>query len=224
MEHGNTLNRVNPYAFLEQEDVQRYFATLNLALLSGRHVQRLDTDIFHLLSDYLDEFRYYYKFLYGLHIEKNVLDDVVYYYLDFLEGHKGKMSERIRQLTHNETIIGIMLLNMYYDRYFDVSKDIYWSDIENEIVESENSEQYEKLLFGGVRSSYTDNEWSQKAKKRFKDAIKIFDKLGWVERKSHIHSEDIHFSISPSINRLAKLYKSELEHFDAFVESYRHQE
>ena len=213
------------FRFLSHEFVRQHFADLNFALLSGRHVQKRDTFLFQLLDEYSEQLHHYYESLYGLHIRKNSIDSTIYYFLDFPEDARGKMAsqERTRQLTHRETIIGLMLLKMYNDHFFDVVKDIHWSDIRTEIMESERSNLYKLLFFGDVRDTYSDKEWGLR-KKHFKDTIGEFDKLGWVEKQSPTYGNDIHFVIQPSIHRLATLYKNELENFDAFVHEYRHKQ
>lgn len=224
MEYENLseMNR-SPFDFLSDEYVNQHFADLNFALLNGRHVQQRDGDLFLLLNDCFEDFLQYYKSLYGLHLSKNIRDDFVYYYLDIPDYTPSKMAlEHSRQLTQTETIIGIMLLNMYYDRYFDDVKEIHWSHIRTEILEGKNSELYKKLFFGDVRDSYSPQEWGRRGT-NFKNTIRTFDKLGWVERCSSASSKDINdisFIIQPSIHRLATLYEQELEDFDSFVKSY----
>lgn len=211
-----------PFDFLNDTFVKQHFADLNIVLLNGRHIQQRDGPLFQLLDDYFEHFRHYYESLYGLNLVKNTRDNIIYYYLDFPEDAPSKMPERSRQLTQRETIIGIMLLNMYYDRYFDEVKEIHWSHIATEILEGKNSDLYKKLFFGDVRDFYSPKEWGRR-KKNFRDTIRTFDKLGWVEQRSSASSDDkddIHFILQPSIHRLAKLYRQELENFNDFVESY----
>lgn len=213
------------FDFLCAPFVKQYFADINIALLNGRHIQQRDDTLFKLLDEYFENFHYYYEFLYGLNLEKKIEDNTIYYYLDFPEATQTKMStqERSRQLTPRETVIGIMLLNMYYDRYFEDAKEIRWSHIETEILEGKNSNLYKKLFFGDVRSVYTPHEWGLR-KKNFKDTIRIFVKLGWVAQYSsnfYEDKDDIHFTIQPSIHRLATLYKQELENFEDFAKSYK---
>jgi len=225
MEHEDSSEVIRKtFDFLNDVFVKQHFAELNIALLNGRHIQQRDDHLFQLLDEYTNDFIHYYESLYGLNLCKKMRDNSIYYYLDFPEDTRTKMSlpEHSRQLTQRETIIGVMLLNMYYDRYFDDIKEIHWSTIETEILEGKNSELYKKLFFGDVRDFYTPQEWGLR-KKNFKDTIKTFEKLGWVEKHSSTSfndKDDIHFILHPSIHRLATLYKQELDNFDDFVESY----
>ncbi|MEZ4708358.1 MAG: hypothetical protein R3A44_14195 [Caldilineaceae bacterium] len=224
MEYENSPEIIGQtFDFLNDAFVRQHFADLNSALLNGRHIQPRDETLFQLLDNYSEHFHYYYESLYGLNLDKDTRDNTIYYYLDFLEDAQAKMfsQEHSRQLTQRETIIGVMLLNMYYDRYFDNVKEIYWSNIESEILEGKNSDLYKKLFFGDVRNFYTPQEWGLR-KKNFKDTIRTFEKLGWVEQfpSAVDDTDDIHLVLQPSIHRLATLYRQELEHFGAFVEDY----
>ena len=225
MEYENSPEIIGQtFDFLNDVFVKQHFADLNIALLNGRHIQPRDGTLFQLLDHYFEHFRYYYESLYGLNLDRNTIDNTVYYYLDFPQDIRSKISspEYSRQLTQRETIIGIMLLNMYYERYFDNIKEIHWSNIESEILEGKNSDLYKKMFFGDIRNSYTPQEWGLR-KSNFKDTLRTFEKLGWIEQHPSVFSDytdDIHFTLQPSIHRLASLYGQELEHFNAFVESY----
>ena len=212
------------FDFLNDSHVAEHFADINTALLNGRHMQQGDGLLFQTLSDRFVQFNHYYESLYGLTLEKSAKDNATFYYLDFTEGTQTKVSSsnRSRQLTQRETIIGVMLLNMYLDQYFNEVKEVHWSAIESEITEGKNSNLYKKLFFGEVRDFYSKQEWGQK-KNNFRQTIRVFNKLGWVEQCSPALSDDkdnIHFILQPSIHRLATLYKHELENFNDFVESY----
>ncbi len=214
----------NSFSFLSDSFVGEHFADLNLTLLGGGHVQQDDGPLFQLLDEYSEHFRHYYEALYGLSLDENTIDNFHYYYLVSPEDSRTKMSStgRCRELTQTETIIGMMLLNMYYDRYFEEIKEIHWSAIRTEILEGKNSDLYKKSFFGDVRENYTRKEWSIR-KKNFNSATKFFEKLGWIRRitpQGVIHKGDTHFVLLPSIHRLATLYEAELDKFDDFVESY----
>ena len=209
------------FSFLENEEVQIHFADLNIDLLRGRHIQRDDYYSFELLDKYEDDLRYYYTSLYGLVLTKEKVGTEIYYYLDFSQDGRGKLSSpsRYKQLSDTQVIIGIMLLNMYYDRFFNHLKEIDKEDIKKEILEGENSHLYKKLLFDDIRDDYSDLEWN-KVIVWLKKTLKDFDTLGWIQRQQSLDLDEIRFTIKESIHRLAKLYKNEIENFDQFVEEY----
>ena len=144
-----------------------------------------------------------------------------YYYLDFTEQGKGKLSrqQRHRELTPLNIVMGILLLKMYYDKYFEYQKMIQWSDIEQQISDSENSAQLKSVFFEQVREFYSEAEWLL-VRKRITGCLREFENLGWITRSPSHSPEELAFFIRESIHRFAKLYEKELVHFDDFVAAY----
>jgi len=220
----------SPYSFLEYEDVQRSFADLNISLLEGRHIQKSDSRIFHLLKSYPDELKYYYESLYGLELTHGKYDNQSYYYLSFPHDSKGRLSDpsRYRPLSDQNTIMGIMLLNIYHEKFFDKEKEVTWDDFVKIIMEGENSDLYKKLWFSDIRDNYDYSEWKKRFYDKVSNTLKEFQKLGWVTgeipKKSGTEiaqiQEELRFQINVSINRFAKLYENEINNFDEFVEKY----
>ena len=208
-----------PFSFLESEYAQSFFADLNIKLLQSRHIQHEDGDIFRLLVDYEPEFYHYYSSLYRLKLVRDKQDNEVYYYLDFLQEGKGKLSEsnRHKELTAIQVIIGIMLLKMYYARYLEQEKMITLDDIKKEIRESKNSDSYKAVLFNDVREYYSDKEWKEKVEKPIRKTISEFDRLGWVKKSSE---SNLVFTLRASIHRFARIYENEITNFDKFSEQY----
>ncbi|WP_321438488.1 chromosome partition protein MukE [uncultured Bacteroides sp.] len=215
MEHENTTQK-SPYAFLSNPSVQRYFADLNIDLLQGKHITADDYYSYQLLREYYEpELKQYYKELYELILEKATFDNSTYFYLDFPVDSKGRLSNRSRELSEQQVIIGIILLKMYYDMYFKYPKELFWEDIKEEIEQSELKDLYKKLFFEEVRDFYTDKEW-EKVQELFRRTINSFTQLGWIKKLSK-GKEDIHFQLKESIHRFAELYKYEIEEFPQFV-------
>lgn len=215
MEYG-TIKEID-YNFLKEEKFEKSFADLNIKLLSGVHIQVDNYDLFTLLEERFDELATFYRNLYKLSLEKGIFDQINYYYLDFFSNSKGKLTDpsRHKELTEMQTLTGLMLIDMYYARYFDNPKTIGWSDIKKQIGEGDHKHSYQRILFRTVRAEYTVNEWQQ-TEKKFRDAINSFDKLGWVTKKAG-SSEELVFDINASIGRLVSLYRDELENFDQFT-------
>jgi chromosome condensin MukBEF MukE localization factor len=214
---NETAEQRTDYRFLEDERVEKYFSDLNIKLLSGRHIHQDEYNIFSLLEDWYDELSGYYRQLYRLNLVRDVYDQSVYYYLDFFSIGKGKMSDpsRTKVLTQLQTIVGLMLLDMYYARYFDSPKTIHWQDIQQELEEGEHKSAYQRIFFDTVRPSYTKSEW-QSVEGKFNKTIQSFAELGWVNKISG-QQEDLAFDIKPTIHRLAKMYEQELNHFTEFA-------
>lgn len=218
------------YAFLEKEDVQRNFADLNISLLEGKHIQKSDSRIFRLIRSYPGELKYYYQNLYGLDLIHGKYDNESYYYLSFPPNTKGNLSEssRHKEISDQNTIMGIMLLNIYHEKLFDQEKEMIWDDITKIIKESKNSDLYKMLWFNDIRENYDDSEWRKFYEKIYR-TLKEFQKLGWISgefpKKSGTEVTEIQqtlrFRINVSINRFAELYGHEIKNFDSFVKEYR---
>lgn len=212
--------KIESFDFLEIEKVEQNFATVNINLLKGRHIQQDEYRLFDLLDEYQDEFKFYYDRLYQLELKRKITSDVHYFYLDFPEENKGRLAsqELHHFLTEQQTIVTLLLLNMYYSEYFSFEKEFTWKDIKKEILNGENSEQYQKYFFKKVKGGgYSDPQWST-AKKAVDKAIRSIEKLGWCERKKGIGRGEIQFTVRESIERFVEMYEDELSNFDAFAE------
>jgi hypothetical protein len=223
MENENTGSNIEPpFKFLENSDVKEKFADLNIELLRGRHIQKSGNYyLYQLLNKYYDKLRYYYDYFYSLRLEREFKDSVTFYYLGFNEETRGALSSnnRYKELSPSQTVTGLMLLNMYYDKYFDDVKEVTFLDIKKEITEGENSQSYKKLWFDEIREEYSPPEW-KRVKTNIKNTIRDFDKLGWVESLTPDEGEEIRFRLKEPIYRFQKLYEKEISNFDEFVENY----
>lgn len=219
MEHENISQRESDFAFLEKQDIQEHFAVLNLQLLQGGHVQRDNYYSFKLLGIYEGPIRNYYRRIHGLELVKDKTDNESYFYLDFIGESKGKTGSSVRSLTDAEIVYSIMLMKMYYERYFEAPKEIKWEDIRKEIMESENNVAYRTLLFDSIRTEYSENEWKQ-VKNHLKRALRDLSTLGWIKRLAPEEGDEIHFIIKESVHRFARLYDKEINQFDAFSKAY----
>ena len=125
-------------------------------------------------------------------MEREFKDSVTFYYLDFNEETRGALSSnnRYKELSPSQTVTGLMLLNMYYDKYFDDVKEVTFLDIKKEITEGENSQSYKKLWFEEIREEYSPTEW-KRVITNIKNTVRDFDKLGWVESMTPDEGEEI---------------------------------
>tara|TARA_A100000171_G_scaffold42202_1_gene43398 strand:- start:6752 stop:7441 length:690 start_codon:yes stop_codon:yes gene_type:complete len=212
--------KIESFDFLEIEKVEQNFAAVNINLLKGRHIQQDEYKLFDLLDDYEDEFKFYYDRLYQLELKRKISSEVHYFYLDFPEENKGRLAaqELHHFLTEQQTIVTLLLLNMYYSEYFSFEKEFTWEDIKKEILNGENSEYYKRYFFKKIKSGgYSDTQWRD-AKKAVDSTIKGIEKLGWCERKKGIERGEIQFTVRESIERFVEMYEDELSNFDAFAE------
>jgi chromosome condensin MukBEF MukE localization factor len=220
----NENNEISDYSFLAEERVEKYFADINTLLLSGKHIDYKYYTEYTVLESYEPQWSSFYSNLYKLNLAADIFDGSRYYYLDFTENGKGKLSDasRNKELTELQTLIGLTLLDMYYQKYFDEEKVIYWNDIKIQILESDHQEAYKRILFNDIRASYDEKEWNE-VHTKFSKTIENFDRLGWVEKQSG-RNEDLVFEIRPAIHRLAKLYQEELQDFGAFSQQLKNDE
>jgi len=217
----NENYEISDYSFLAEESIEKHFADINILLLSGKHIDQKYYVAYTVLESYEAQWKNFYRNLYRLNLVADIFDRSRYYYLDFTENEKGKLndSSRNRELTPLQTLIGLTLLDMYYQRYFDEEKIIHWNDIKIQILESDHQEAYKRILLNDIRESYDEKEWNE-VHGKFSKTIDNFDKLGWVEKQSG-KSEELVFEIRPAIHRLAKLYNQELQNFEAFSQQLR---
>jgi len=225
MENENQY--LTPFDFLLEENVEKHFADINIMLLSGRHIDEKYYAAFSVLEDHPAQWTLFYKNLYNLNLVADNFDGHRYFYLDFSDTAKGKFTDnaRHRELTETQTLIGLMLLDIYYKRFFDEQKIVRWADLRHIILEGEQQEAYKKILFNEARASntYDAKEWGNVYRK-FNNTIDLFDKIGWVEKQPLSLTDVPDFEIRPAINRLAKLYESELQHFEVFVSTLKKEE
>ncbi len=211
----NENYEIRDYSFLSEESVEKHFADINILLLSGKHIDHKYYAEYGVLESYESQLRNFYSNLYRLNLVADMFDGSRYYYLDFTENGRGKLSDagRNKELTELQTLIGLTLLDMYYQKYFDEEKIIHWNDIKTQILESDHQEAYKRILFNDIRESYDERAWNE-VHTKFSKTIDNFDRLGWVEKQSG-RNEELVFEIRPAIHRLAKLYQDELQHFES---------
>lgn len=217
----NENHEINDYTFLSEESVEKHFADINILLLSGKHIDHKYYLEYTVLESYESHWRNFYSRLYKLNLVADISNRSRYYYLDFTENGKGKLSDvsRNKEITELQTLIGLTLLDMYYQKYFDEEKIIYWNDIKIQILESDHQNAYKRILFNDIRDSYDEKEWST-VENKFGKTIDSFDKLGWVQKQSG-RNEELVFEIRPAIHRLAKLYQEELQNFESFSQQLK---
>ena len=214
MENNNTQQP--GFEFLNKPQVQKHFAELNIALLKGTHVMSSSPALFAVLDEFEKELGYYYNTLYGLVLERRSHDNITYFYLEFPQAGRGRLSDSALydEMDGKTTIVACILANLYFANYFSYDKKFEWEDIQYEIEHGEHREAYQQLFFNTVRTDYTDNEWNS-VRKLFGTVINFFNRIGLVEKEDS--EEDIHFAILPSIHHFIEIYQNEIEHIDTFL-------
>lgn len=218
MENNNT--RQQGLGFLINDPIPKYFSDINIELLRGGHIMPSSPGMFAVLDEYFEEFYNYYNVLYGLHLERQVYDNVPYIYLEFPQVGKGKLSNPslYAELDAKTTIVACILSNLYYSNYFSYDKEFHWEDLQYEIENGEHKDAYQKLFFGEIRADYTDKEW-ELVQKYFGTVINYFNRICLVTKEDS--EESIHFSILPTIHHFIQLYKDEIENIDDFLKEIK---
>jgi hypothetical protein len=208
------------FAFLSIPQVQKHFADLNIELLRGNHILLSKPALFALLDQYEGLLDHYYKTLYGLNLQKRSHDNETYYYLEFPEVGKGKLTNPnlYAELDAKTTIVGFVLANLYYTSYFSYDKKFRWDDIKYEIEHGEHKDAYQGLFFKEIKSEYSEKQWAE-VKKQFSSVINFFSRIQLVEKDDL--DEDIHFTILPTIHHFIELYQSEIENTDEFLKEIK---
>ena len=214
MESNNTEQHA--FEFLNDAQVQRHFAELNIELLRGKHIMPSSSTLFALLDEHTDSLANYYATLYGLNLEKRTHDNLTYFYLEFPSYGKGRLTNPnfYIELDAKSTIVACVLANIYFSNFFSYDKIVVWDEIQYEIENGEHREAYQQLFFNDIRPDYTDKEWDN-VKKQMGSVINFFDRIGLVEKNDE--EEDLHFTILPTIHHFIDMYKNEIENIDAFL-------
>lgn len=214
-------NENSAFGFLELESSAKHFADTDFALRQGRHIQHSGSDakLWDYISDHYSDLASYYLHLFGVRLRKETNDREVYYFLDFPEEGRGKFTrERSRELDAKHVIFGILLLNIYKEKFFE-EKEMTWNDLEQIINESEHRELWQKLIYGEARKNYTPNE-KEEGRRKVERILIDFDRMGWI---NWIDQEKMHFVIEPSIDRIARLYANEINNVELMSE-YIHEQ
>ncbi len=204
------------FTFLNNTQVQRHFAALNIELLKGAHITSASPALFALLDEFEKDLGYYYNTLYGLVLERRSHDGTTYFYLEFPETGRGRLSNPTlyAEMDGKTTIVACIFANLYFANYFSYDKKFQWEDLQYEIEHGEHREAYQQLFFNDIRADYTDNEWIS-VRKLFASAINFFNKIGLVEKEES--EEELHFTILPTIHHFIEIYQQEIENIDKFL-------
>ncbi len=207
-------NDYTPYGFLNSELAKKYFADTDFALKQGKHIQGYGSDqkLFIFLEEYYDRgLKDYYLDFFKINLHRNSSDGNVFYYLDFLEGSRGKLGKdnRYKELEDDKILFAILLLNVYKEKFFE-EKQLRWADLEYIFKESEHKHYWQTLLYGKHKKNYTPNEEAG-VKRKVISILRNFERLGWIHM---VDSEDVHFEILPSIERIGRLYADVIDNVD----------
>ncbi|MDR0232106.1 MAG: chromosome partition protein MukE [Dysgonamonadaceae bacterium] len=211
MENANT-----EYQFLNSDDAIKYFADADIALKQGRHIQNYgnDTQIFYFIDEYFDKgLEEYYAIFWLMKLTKDSNDNERFYYLEPPEGSRAKFGNRFKELEGEKIIFAILLLNLEKEKYFE-EKEFSWQELEQIFKESENKTLWKKLLFGKDKENYTPTE-EQNVKKKVRQILSDFEKLGWIVMKSE---DEMQFDILPSIARIGRLYADVINNIETIEE------
>lgn len=208
-------NENSTFQFLEREVSEKYFADVDFLLRQGKHIQAYDAKLFEYIDDYYEELAEYYIHLFKIYLrqELNTYTNEKYYYLDFHEDDKGKFSGRSKELDVWNLLFGLLLVSLFYEKYFDVNQRVTQEELHKIIEHGTHSDSWKMHIFGDIKENYTPKEWVE-ADAKIQRTLKEFERLGWVVRND---KKEINFDILPSIDRLVKLYKNQIENIESVI-------
>lgn len=207
------------FGFLNDGQVRRHFAELNNDLLRGKHIMPSSAAHFAILDEHEAGFAHYYAALYSLNLQRRTHDNVTYFYLEFPEVGKGRLSNPglYFELDAKTTIVACILANLYFSNLFSFDKRFQWENIQYEIEHGEHRDAYQHLFFNETRTEFTDKEW-ENIKVKFNTVIRYFSRIGLVEDDL---DDSGYFTILPTINHFIEIYKNEIEHIDEFLKDIK---
>jgi chromosome condensin MukBEF MukE localization factor len=213
------MENENTFGFLSEELSQKYFARLDFALKSGRHIQNSESErtLFNYCDTFYDELRHYYETLYQVQFECSSSQLGKYYFLDFAEDHSGKFTGDQKPDTLDEmaVIFGILLLNMEHEEVVKVSHIFSVEEVLDYIFDKEHKENFLRLLTRADESSFYGKD-NAELQTKLRSALNKFEKLGWIRWVNKTSEQT--FEVMPSLERLYLLYKYEIDHVDKFLE------
>lgn len=216
--------KIETYSFLNNKKAKSIFAKLDYTLRSGIHIQReypLNVNLYRFLneSENYESLKDYYKDFFNLNLIKEGSDFNNYYYLNFNEDGKGKLSSDNRDYLKSEyIIIGMLFLKMYkLDGNIELDSVSEFTTLLYEEYE-EQKNALRKLINDNSSDKSTDL-----SDQRFETVItKSFEKfgdLGWLmwERED----EKDKFKVMPSFERLRINYQPQIETIDDLIKEVK---
>lgn len=217
-------NEISRYPFLNTDPAKKYFADTDFALKQGKHIQDYGSDhkLFVFVDEYYDKgLQTYYENFYGMKLNREEADRERYYFISFTEDSKGKFGKenRSKELDDDKLIFGILLLNLYKEKFFE-KKEIRYQELSQIFKESEHKDLWLQLLYGKVKQNYSPGEEAE-VKNKILKILKSFEDLGWI---AFINQNEIHFEILTSIDRISKLYGDIINDVDNLQEYFKNEQ
>ncbi len=205
MEHDD-----HPFGFLATEDSRTYFAKLDIALKSGRHIQNYEPDVslYGYLETYYAELQNYYETLFQLELGKGSQDHDDYYYLSLREDERGKIpSGMLQEIEGADIILGLLLLKYYHEKYLEIEKILTFDSFLDLLFEPEWKDDFLRLFTKGTEENYNSRD-NKKLQSRLRATLGRFEKLGWIRTVEAEESES--FVLMPSLGRLETMYGNDI--------------
>jgi chromosome condensin MukBEF MukE localization factor len=205
MEHED-----HPFDFLEAEDSRNYFAKLDIALKSGRHIQNYEPDVllFGYCETYSVELQRYYDTLFQLELGKGNLDLDDYYYLQLKEDQRSRIPSGLQQeMEGSDIILGLVLVNYYHVKYLESEKVLSFEAFLDLLFEQERKDDFLRLFTKTEGDNYNSRS-DEKLRSKLKATLGRFEKLGWIRTVEKGEADS--FMLMPSIDRLGRMYGREI--------------
>jgi len=211
------------YLFFNDKEVNDVFAEIDYELKNGVHFQSKhpkQEKKYNFINRHYKkqgelELKDYYFNLYGINLEvKEDADNNSYYFLDFIESGKGKLSkQKITYLSEEYILIGLLLwiIHQIYGNSMNSCHEFYETVIKD-------YEDFKEDLFRTILNYSKDNSMfsvNNKFEDKIYESIEKFGELGWI----YLHEDKNTFQIMPSFERIIKMNINEIQTAREILES-----
>lgn len=207
---------INSRSFLQDKAAQQFFARVDYYLKSGGHIQRNYPKPSHMhrfVEKNFESLELYYKEFFSVNLIKQGGEFDSFYYIDFEERNRGKISQEYRQLLPIEIIIiGLLFLKFSkFDGHIDLERVSDFTMLLFTEYEEEK-ESLSKLILSSNSANTTDRD-EEHIKKVVINAFKKFAELGWL----YWEDDNDKFHILPSFERLRIMYEHQIMNIDDLI-------
>lgn len=205
------------YEFLVHHEATSLFGKLDYQLKDGVHLQNRPHQhtLYEFVEDNLDSLASYYEDFFGVRLSSGGEGPDRYYYLDFIEGSRGRINSDHRHFLANEyVVVGFLLYKVHFiDLQIDIDSVTRLQKTIREDYEELKPLVYEKIAHvTRKRPGEIDDE---KLNNTISAALKEFAKIGWIEL------QDDYFDILPAFQRLTKVYGNPINEIESWQSASR---
>ncbi len=199
--------------FLTARDAPDLFGSLDFMLKDGVHFSQVrgQRDYFRFIEENKNSLVTYYQRYFGVSLVEGGEERERYYYLDFYGQNRGAIDFDHRLFLKNEyIIIGFLLYKvMFIDKNIELSSVGKFQDMLKRDYEELKPDLYRLLAKTKRENALQFND--QKLDDVVMDALREFDKIGWVKL---VEDE---FDVYPAFQRLNRIFSDYINDIDNII-------